>query len=135
MRPWATDRRTPVRYSRRMAKTAAMFAFLLLVGCTSAGVAYSWRGEPVAGLITAWGAPATDTQLADGGREISYTAEQKDEEAFASCVATFQTGTDGIIVSADDGLAGCNRLLEGKPANVSSSFTVGVGLQFMIIGR
>jgi len=120
-----------------MRRVATILGLILLAGCTSAGVAYSWRGEPVDSLITAWGAPSTDTQLANGDREISYTAGQMDEDAVPSCAATFQVGAGGIIGSAvvDGGLVGCNRLLEGKPANVSSSITVGGGLRFTIIGR
>ena len=117
-----------------MRGNATILALFLISGCTSSEVAYSWRGEPVEDLILAWGAPARDDQLPNGGREVSYAHGRLGQGTGLYCSATFQSGPDRVIISAvvDGNTGGCNRLLAGKPANRSSTFSVHGGIQLIL---
>ena len=85
----------------------------------SPDVANSWRGAQADDLIMAWGAPAREYQLPNGGLEISYTHERLIQGTSYYCAAIFQTSPEGVIISAsvDGNIGGCNGLLSGKPPN------------------
>jgi len=118
-------------------RAAIMLGLLILVGCASPQIAYSWRGEPADALIAAWGEPTTSAALADGTREIVYTHEETVQFVDFGCAASFQVEPGGIIAEAlvEGDQRGCNGLLAGKSAKTGRTLTVGFGLQVIITGR
>lgn len=80
--------------------TTLLVVVVLMTGCASMDtVMSSWVGRPIDDVSSAWGAPESKMNLADGGVTYTWTTFSSNQYGVRQCRQSFVTDPSGTIIS------------------------------------